>query len=185
MRAKQQVRPALESLESMTLLSGVAAMHAHVPAAEVAPMPGVISLQGRIQGFYLAHQNNPDTGKVINVFAVGRINPLGESAVNGTLNTPGFIMSNTVTGNMTVRSRFGSLNLQLTGVESPTSPTSTPSNMELTYTIKSGTGQLQGDTGTGVIDVSLHSFGSAFSRFRGGGFGRVTFNFHPAPTPVV
>ena len=93
MRNRWRRHPQLESLESLTLLSSALAMgHGVVPRA-VAPvvsparklsLPGLTLLNGTAHGTFFAHGPSPASGVIYNLFASGKIEPVGPyTAVRG------------------------------------------------------------------------------------------------------
>jgi hypothetical protein len=90
-------RPQVESLESMTLLSGVAGtLHAQ-SAMTVVPITPVathlIHLTGTAKGSYHA-RSIPDAGKTYTFSGAGQISPLlGQTNVTGTVQLPGLIIT--------------------------------------------------------------------------------------------
>lgn len=187
MRARTRARPQLEALESMTLLSGVAAAAVHRPHAEVAAVnngpttPGTtITLSGTERGLYFARQQNPDTGKQYSFTAVGRVSPLGLTFSTGSFHTPGFILNGMVDGSLTLRAPRGLVNVMLSG------PAQGPSAgvFDLTYTITGGTRNFANDKGTGPVEVTVRPFGSGSVSSRRGEVGRITLNFGAMTTTV-
>jgi hypothetical protein len=191
MRETRQTRPQLESLESMTLLSGVAAAalrhnhHAEVVVINNGPTnpnPGTaITLKGTERGLYSAGQQIPDTGKQYTLFALGRVTPLGSTFTTGSFHAPGFITTGTVDGSLTVRALRGTLTLHLTG----TAPGSSSGPFDLTYAITQGSGAFAGNSGTGTVDITVNPFGSASAQPGRSEVGRVTLVFGATPSPTA
>lgn len=153
-RNKNHVRPHLEGLEAMTLLSGMAAVGVeHHP--RVAPFAQVrsfanspVALNGRLTGQFVVHVGAPDTGARYRFFALGNLNGQGETISVGSFTTPG--------GTVRLFNFHGSLTLNIQQVGPTTPPTAgQPTTLQFQYTVTSGTGQYQGDTGTGALTVRL------------------------------
>src|SRR5262252_429772 len=81
MRERLRLHPRVESLESMTLLSGVSAAARGAIAALLAPVAPPsgheIDLTGTVKGTYHVHIINPDTGKDFIFSGSGKVAPLG------------------------------------------------------------------------------------------------------------
>ena len=155
-RAKRELR--LEMLEGRELLSTMSV--ATEGARHIAPSMAVSAEVARSRGFNFLTSgtlnqmfSNPDTGKHYQISTSGRVAGLGAVKVTGELNTPGFIMSSTVTGNLTIHSRRGTLQASLSSAPVP-GFSSIPNT--LTFTITGGTGAfVRYHTGHGTIQVTL------------------------------
>ena len=156
MRERLRLRPRVESLESMTLLSGVsAAVRGAIAAllAPVAPTSGhEIDLTGTAKGTYHVHIINPDTGKDFIFFGSGQVAPLGHVELTGHIHSPGFIANGHSTGLLVVSDPKGSVTLAVTG---PEQNGFTPVPDTFTFQITSASGKFKGDTGTGFIVLEL------------------------------
>lgn len=75
-RQKLRNRPLqVESLETLTLLSGFAATAIEqAPVLVSAPVSTSIALNGTAKGTFVTSQSNPDTGKDYHIAAIGRMN---------------------------------------------------------------------------------------------------------------
>ncbi|GAC1449035.1 MAG: hypothetical protein NVSMB9_32740 [Isosphaeraceae bacterium] len=147
----------VESLESLTLLSGFAARAGIHPPAIVmeasAPQAiRAINLVATARGFYSSERKNPDTGTSYGLFAFGRAVGFGPLFIGGNLRTPGFIQQGHVTGTIHVSSFRGTVDLDVTGPQVP-GFSQLPST--LTFKASHGTGRFVGASGTGTIDVTL------------------------------
>jgi hypothetical protein len=174
----------VESLESVTLLSGLSAhlTHASHPPAIVSALRAVstpVAINGTTRGFYTSDSPIPDTGTAYHLVSVGSLRGVGFAVVSGDLHSVGFIAQGHATGTLNVLAARGSLNLTLTG---PSQPGFSPLPTEFSYTISSGTGRFHNASGSGTVDITLKplTHHSPLS-----GAGRVTLTFHSTPTPTV
>jgi hypothetical protein len=147
-------RPQLESLESVTLLSGPsAAVHGVLAAlATTASSAAAVHLTGTARGTYHVSIANPDTGKDYTFLGSGQIAPLGTATLNGAIQSPGFIAIGHSTGSLVLSTPKGSVTLNLTG---PPQKGFTPVPDVFNFTITKATGTFKGDHGTGYIDLVL------------------------------
>ncbi len=182
MRERRQARPQLESLESMTLLSGMAAM---MPIhAEVSTTTGTaLTLTGTEKGVFLAHTTK--TAKNYAIDTAGTLSPIGRAAITGSLQVARGISSGPPSGTLHLITAKGTLTLQIPqSVALPGGlPTATGTNEIVdTYVITKGTGAYKGDTGSGVVEFTFNPAGS-FGAFQ---IGRVNITFTTllTPTPV-
>jgi hypothetical protein len=128
----KQRRPEVESLESMTLLSGVAAM-VH-PAA-----PQTLHLVGTLHGTFTSTRGAGPSS----VTASGTLTPLGKVNFTGKLPTASL---SATSGNVSLSNKQGKLLIGLNVV-----------GLSGTYTINGGTKAYAGDTGTGSFSIALIS----------------------------
>ena len=131
-------RPEFESLESMVLLSGVAAAGDHAVAALVATKPvthAAVSLSGTARGTY-----HSKAGALTTFTAQGTISPLGKATAKGS------IQLSTGTGSLTLSTKHGKVlaNLSTTGLGAP-----------VFLTITGGTGQYAAASGSAEALVSF------------------------------
>lgn len=184
MRDRRRSRqPQVETLEAMTLLSGVTAMVMHPTSALVMPAgtpstPEIVALNGHASGSYTSSRKFSDAGTAYKLEKVsGTFAGYGRGVVTGTLHTPGFIRNSDTVGTLKVALPGGSVVLALFS-GSQKSFAGLPS--QLTYVITRGNGKFHdaaGDpTGRGVIDVSSKA-SSGFVIFNG--HGKVGLTFHP------
>ncbi|MFI5457598.1 MAG: hypothetical protein ACHRXM_19320 [Isosphaerales bacterium] len=148
-----------ESLESMLLLSGIAATGHHAAAvllAKVAQSSSPILLQGTIRGTY---QSASALGGVTRFTATGSLTPVGSVTLKGSLNytlkTPG--------GTATISTKHGNIkaNLSTGAVGSP-----------VIYHITGGTGKYVGASGSGEA-----IFTTVPIKGKGPAHGKVTITF--------
>jgi len=170
MRTNRRNRtPQVETLESMTLLSGLPALAAAHPlvaqAAEVhaAAAAPKVALNATTRGFYTT--------------TLGRANGVGAVAVTRKLVSVGFIREGHATGTLTVRTARGNLTVDVTG---PPQQGFSDLPTQFTFTVKGATGRFENATGTGTLIVALkadpftanapnaHGHGSATLTFRSG-----------------
>jgi hypothetical protein len=173
-----------ETLEAVTLLSGMGARLPIIPAV-IAPEPLIplatttpVVFNGTARGFYTSSAGVPDVGTSSNVFASGRLLGLGGSTVNGSLHSTGFIAQGHATGTLTIHAPRGNLTLSLTG---PTQPGFSPLPGQFAFKIQGGTGRYAHASGGGTVDVKLSPISSAGMN----GVGLITLTFHSnVPTPT-
>lgn len=168
----------VESLESLTLLSGLAppTLAPAVPAAlgTVQAAARSVALNATTRGSYAFVQGNPDTGKAYYFVTAGWVPGLGYSTFSGSIHTPGFIRTGTAAGTMTVYTPRGTLTLQLTSDPVP-GFSDLPTRVH--WAITGGTNQLKGATGSGTLDIALRpTWGFGGPRSRGGGLATLTFH---------
>jgi hypothetical protein len=147
-------RPELESLESVTLLSGASAAVVGAVAALATTDASAtkIHLTGTAKGSYHLSIANPDTGKEFTFLGSGRVAPLGQVTLSGTIRSPGFIANGHSTGSLVLSTPKGSVTLELTG---PPQNGTTPVPNVFSFQITKATGTFKSDTGTGYIDLVL------------------------------
>jgi hypothetical protein len=186
-RNQNRIRPELEGLESMTLLSGAAAaIHAHVATMTpiVNPLPP-ISISGRAHGQYFARTENPDTGATYDFAATGNISPLGQSLIAGELKTVGNINGNGPVTTIRIMGRHGALKLRVAELNPNLPPppgSSTAANVvHFAFTVTGGNGRYRNDQGSGTLDVR---FNGEFAGFESIGAGSLDMAFHPSPPPL-
>jgi hypothetical protein len=160
-RRTRRSQPGLESLEGRAVLSTV------LPGVTVHPAAVVqgteyLFLNGKAQGTTRSVPTNPDGGATLALEGSGRITPLGQVRVSGTLHGTGFIQQGQAGGTLRLTNARGSVTLSLVG------PTQRgflpPPSGTYSFTVESGTGAYAHTLGTGTVDVALHgrSFSLAF-----------------------
>jgi hypothetical protein len=156
MREDLRRRPQLETLESVTLLSGASAAVKGAVAALLTPTPPTagreIDLTGIARGTYHAHIKNPDTGKDFSFFGSGQVASLGHVDLTGHIHSPGFIANGHSKGLLILSDPNGSVTLVLTG---PAQNGFTPVPDTFNFKITNASGKFKGDTGTGFIVLEL------------------------------
>jgi hypothetical protein len=182
MREHLQRRPQLESLESVTLLSGSAAAVRGAIAALVAPSTPTsghtIHLTGTARGSYHVHIINPDIGKDFTFFGSGQVAPLGHVDLTGHINSPGFIANGHSKGLLVLSNPNGSVTLSLIG---PVQSGFTPVPDTFTFKITSASGKFKGDTGTGFMVLELEPAAASTPTGEHGSF---TMIFLTVPPPT-
>jgi hypothetical protein len=169
-----------DTLESMTLLSGVTAW-VHGSVAPVSAMVSAATVQAKalpvaVNGFsrgVASFQNRPDVGTTYSLGTFGPFSGLGRAVVSGTLHTVGFIAQGQATGTLTLYAHRGSLTLTLTG---PTQPGFSPLPSSFLFSITGSTGRLAGATGNGTVDVSFRPFLTRAGALSG--TGKIVLTFH-------
>jgi hypothetical protein len=181
-RNRVRIRPQVEGLESMTLLSGLATtVHAAASAMVSTPVQAV-ALSGTARGSYVSRQSNPDVGTTYNFSARGRITPLGQTFDFGSFRTPGFIQNGQTQGRLTLAGPRGTVRLSITEVTPKTDDTANV--FHFTYTITGGTGRFRHAQGTGTLDVTLTPSTSMAGSPRFG-HGKISLTFTSTPPAVA
>ncbi len=144
----------VESLEGLTLLSGLAASLAPTAAEITAAAARTVSLRAHAKGTFTTSHSLPDTGTTYNIVAKGATVGGARLSVKGDLQTPGFIAQGRTTGTLTVSTARGSLTLLVTG---PLQPGFSPLPSKLGFTITGGTGIFaHNHSGSGTILLTDH-----------------------------
>jgi hypothetical protein len=166
----------VESLESMTLLSGLVPIvgPAATAISQAPAAPTALNMTAR--GFFAFSRSNPDAGTTYFFFATTRIPGIGFTTVTGSITTPGFIMNGHATGTLQVHSPNGALTLSVTG---PTQAGFSKLPTQLAFTVTSASGQLGSISGSGTLSLALNQFGFR-SPFTGSGTVVMTFR-EPKP----
>ena len=182
MRDPRRLRPAVERIEAMTLLSSFAGVmpHAAVVEAQANTTTHQIQLTGTVQGSYIERTVNPDTGHKFSFQGLGELKPLGSVSLAGTIQSPGFIANGRSTGTLVLNGLDGSVTLSVTG---PPQNGKTPVPDVFNYKITSATGGYKGDTGSGYIDLTLTPSGILTSALTQ--TGRFTMQFLTTPPPTA
>ena len=156
-RPRTSLRPSVESLEAVTLLSGLAAsvpIVAALVATTTTPIPPVpapreLALNGNLHGTYTSH-NRPDIGTTYDLFGRGHVTHLGRTSVTGNLHSVGFIMHGHATGQLFLSDARGTLTLTLTGPQQE-GFANLPDRFDYTITNGSGAFLHVKDSGTVVL----------------------------------
>lgn len=152
---KVAARPSVEPLESVTLLSGLAASVPLVPAKVSTMSTGKeLDLSGTLHGTYHQQPSIPDVGKAYNLSGSGHVKPMGRSSVTGGLHSTGFIATGHAGGQIFLSDSRGTVTLTLTGP-----PQQGFANLPNTfnYTVTNASGKFLGDTGSGQIVLVRHA----------------------------
>jgi hypothetical protein len=173
-------RPQVESLEGLTLLSGVAA---HIPVVAHAPalrMAAVTSLSGTAHGTFFAHTGSASSGTIYSLFASGRLGGVGPTLLVGGFQSRGFSTHGAGGGNLVIaaESQPGNLFLRLTELAGPTP--ATPGEYLFAYSINHGSGAFQDDSGSGTLALDLVPINTNLQAqpvSNPGFFGNSTLNF--------
>jgi hypothetical protein len=151
----------VESLESMTLLSGVSVTGHHAVAALVAretQSSVTIALLGTAHGTYRAGSGY---GAATSFNARGKLTPIGAVTVKGSINLTAAISQ----GTATISTKRGKIFTSLVGQGL---------NSPAFYTITGGTGRLAGASGSGEAVVTIVPA-------RNPGHGKVSITFEQLP----
>jgi hypothetical protein len=156
-------RPEFESLESMVLLSGVAAAGRHAAAALVATRPvtdALVSLSGTAAGTY---RSGKAAGSPVTFTARGSVSPLGKAKVTGSLQ----LSIASPTGTMTIAAGHNKVfaNLSTKGLGAP---------VFINITITGGAGKFAGASGSGEAIVNIVP-----ANGKGPAHGHLTITFQP------
>jgi hypothetical protein len=138
MRRPPRLRPQVERLESVALLSVGAGL-----------------LTGTAHGTFFAHRSNAQSGVVYNLFASGRIGAAGPALVAGGFQTAGFTPRGAGGGNIILNfeSRTGTVFVRVVELGGPTP--AAPGEYEFAYQIVPKSGAATGARGSGTLDVTL------------------------------
>jgi hypothetical protein len=130
-----QRRPEFETLESMTLLSGLAGVAVSAPDPKIIHLAGTLGLAIEVQHHH-----------VVSLFekGAGSIHPLGHVTEKGDTDLLGF----SETATLTLRAKNGKLFVSI-------GPSSDWGSETLEYTITGGTKAYAGATGSGSFQSSL------------------------------
>jgi hypothetical protein len=154
-RRQVAARPRLETLESVTLLSGLAAPPAIVSALAAASTTRELALHGQFKGVYGANARIPDAGTSYALSGSGKAGRLGHMAIHVDLQSTGFIARGNSTGTLTLSGPKGTLKLQLVG---PTQSGFARLPATYSYSVSGGTGRFAHVKDQGTITLSLVPF---------------------------
>jgi hypothetical protein len=159
MRKCRNASPQLETMESLTLLSGVAASALVLPThAEIATKTTTSPLKGTLRGTFHGHQLGSEMIYDYDIKASGKLTPIGAATVTASLQEFPGILENSSSGSLDLITGRGTLTLQMSDLlvlsDQTPLPTS-PNEIAVTYEISDGTGAYQDDTGIGVVDFTL------------------------------
>jgi hypothetical protein len=136
----------MEALDDRELPSVMAPGPVTTPA-RLASHGHLLLLSGTVRGNWTAQPSIPDTGTTQSLAGRGRVQPLGKVHAQGTLQTPGFILTGRTTGVFTLKAVGGSVTVDLVGPPQP--GFSDPPSM-FNFTIVGSTGRFRGATGSGT-----------------------------------
>ena len=153
-RRRYRLRPSVESLESMILLSGFPATTHHAAPALVTKLPAASTasnVSGTLKGTFTAHEGDGPyhlTGK-------GPVSPLGHTTVKGSYVVSG---PNQLTGTLTLTTSKG--NIVMDTVVDTTELGRLPGPVSITIT--KGTKHFKGigGSGSGSLDLMVRNPGS-------------------------
>ena len=112
-------------------------------------------MTGTAHGTYFAHRSNERARVVYNLFASGRLGPVGPTLVAGGFQTHGFTAQGAGGGNMVFApfERSGDVFLRLTELSGPTA--AAPEQYRFAYEITPGPGSTASARESGTLEVSL------------------------------
>jgi hypothetical protein len=181
----------------MAMLSGgitgsAAAALVSTPPTTVAST--YIALNGEAKGFYASSTATSTAGTIYGLAASGKLTPVGQSLVAGTIHTGGSTSNGMGTGDLIVSAPGGTLSLHLTQFFPPSAGSTSsgtpvaPSGLWFHFVITKGTGKYAGDTGIGNVNVHFTPGtlppGSPAATVVNG-FGSVTLDFSSVPPPTA
>jgi hypothetical protein len=189
MRERMKARPQLESLESMTLLSGAAATAlSHQGFTEVSTaQAATLTLRGTEHGVF--HANRGDSEKSYEIKAAGKLSPFGPTTATGNLTELlVFTFDLPYYGSLQLVTKTGTLTIDFPdGEEIPSGLPTAKSKNEIvaTYDITQGTGAYTDDTGSGVVELTFNRAISARSPVQVGRVGITFTSLRPSPTTAA
>jgi hypothetical protein len=135
----------MEWVELRALLSG---------AVAVAPLiyPPPVLVRGHAHGAAVVHPSVPDVGTLYDLRGTGKVAPMGNVSVHGTIQTTSF--TGRPIGTLTISNGSGTVRLRITDRASPETPHS------FRFTVTSATGAFTKLAGTGgVLDLKITPVG--------------------------
>jgi hypothetical protein len=135
---RRRLQPQLEPLESLALLAA-----------------GPAALAGTVHGTFFAHRSNAASGVVYNLFASGRVAPVGPTLVAGGFQTRGLGAGGAGGGNMVFAplARPGNVFLRLTELSGPSA--TAPGPYEFAYEVTHGPRAATAARESGTLEVTL------------------------------
>ena len=152
-KRRRAIRPAVEAIESRTLLSAgidgaatAGALILHRPA-------GPVHLHGTLQGQF--HTDTPfaDAGTTYLIDGKGRVGGFGRVTVTGEVHSLGFVLTGHAQGDLTLKKAGGTITLHLLSPVQQTGFQPLPS--VFVYGITSGTGRYRAVYGMGSATLNL------------------------------
>jgi hypothetical protein len=168
-RTRRKLTIEVESLENMTLLSGLTALTHATAAVVYAPVNPVV-LGVTTRGPYAYTRSAPDVGAAFQFLQFGYAKGVGNFGVAGSINTVGFVANGRATGTLTFSTIKGTFTLQLTG---PVQRGFAPLPSVFAWKVVAATGGYTGSTSSGTVVLALHRASS--SPNSGGGTAVMTF----------
>jgi hypothetical protein len=180
MRKCRNACPQLETMESLTLLSGVAASALVLPTpAEIANTTATSPLRGTLRGTFLVHQLGTEILYDYDLEAAGKLTPIGAATITGILHEFPGTNDEGWNGSMDLTTSRGTLTLQMPNPSMLPQWTAPAGSHEtnVTYYISDGTGAYQNDTGIGVAEFKF----TGGNLVEGSGAGEVAIKFTALP----
>jgi hypothetical protein len=160
-KSKKYLPAALDSLESLALLSTVVPTTVHVaidsiPAPATRPRTHVVRLNGQLSG----QSSSPitiDTGPQNVLNGSGRLGNLGDFQVTGNLQRSGYFLlkNRPVNGSLLLSNSKGTITISLHSDDQHNGPSGLPN--KIGYTVSGGTGVYAGvsDHGTAHVNFTI------------------------------
>jgi hypothetical protein len=161
-RRTNRTRLGIEPLEGRAVPSTGLHPGAAIHTSALVQGTQYLFLNGEAHGTTRTVRTNPDAGTTVALDGSGRVSPLGQVHVSGTLHGTGFIQQGQAGGTVRLSNARGSVTLSLEG---PTQGGFTPPpSGTYRFTVESGTGAYAHALGTGTVDVTFRgrSFTLAF-----------------------
>jgi hypothetical protein len=145
-------------------------------------------LEGTAHGTFFAHAGNANTGTIDNLFASGRIAPLGPTLLDAGIAMSGFTASGAGGGNLVFESESvpGNLYLRLREITGPAAPT--PGSFQFAYEITLGSGTFEDAHGSGTVVITLQPINTNIHGqpvSNPGFFGNATLTFQSGAGPLA
>ncbi len=159
-----------------------------ISPARMLSLPGLTLLNGTAHGTFFAHGPSPASGVIYNLFASGKIEPVGHTLLFAGFQTRGFTASDHSVGTIIFEAPQGNLFLRLTPASNPTAAAPALSRYHFAYEITHGSGAFGNASGSGTVDITLqpintniHGKPVSNPRF----FGNSTLTFQSGPVPLT
>lgn len=166
MKTPRRARPEVGSFESRVLMSaaipGPSTLAAEV-STKIYPPP--LLLRGSLQGRATVRAGGPDVGEISIVQGSGRVGPMGQVAVRGTIQSTS--IAGQAIGTLTLQNRFGRVDIRITGQSGPSPESSRARPQPFDFVVTRATGRYASlaDTG-GNLGLQLGKLQAGTRSFR-------------------